>query len=66
MNERYLIEYELDGAWHQCATRRTFAAAKSKARAEFRSMKSARMTAVIRKGDPALLRRTLENNFELP
>jgi hypothetical protein len=66
MNQtKYLIQYELDGKWITCATRSTFAAACAKARSEGRSMKWAHMTSIIRDGDPELLRRTAEDNFEL-
>lgn len=62
---KYLIQYELDGKWITCATRSTFASACSKARSEGRAMKWAHMTSIIREGDPELLRRTAEDNFEL-
>ena len=65
VNDKYLIQYELDGEWHTCATRKNFDAAKAKARSEYRAMKGAHMTAILREGNPPILRRTFENNFQL-
>lgn len=65
MNAKYLIQYEIDGQWHTIAKRSRFASACSKARSEGRAMKWAHMTSVIKEGDPEVLRRTAENNFEL-
>lgn len=61
----FLVQYSLAGKWITLAKRKSFDAAKAKARAELRAMKGARMTAVIRDGDPDILRRTAENNFGL-
>jgi hypothetical protein len=62
---RYLIQYELDGQWITIATRNTFNAAKSKAKAERKAMNGARETSVIREGDPECLRRKCCEQFEL-
>ena len=61
----YLIQYDLDGQWTTCATRGGFATAKAKARAEYRAMRAERDVSIIREGDPELLRRMMEDNFEL-
>jgi len=65
MITRYLIEYELDGQWVTCATRKTFDAAKAKAKAEYKAMNGAHETSVIREGDPEILRRKTCDQFHL-
>lgn len=65
MTNRYLIQYDLDGQWITCATRKTFDAAKAKAKAERRAMNGARETSVIREGDPEILRRKTCEQFQL-
>jgi hypothetical protein len=65
MTTRYLIQYELDGQWITCATRKTFDAAKAKAKAERKAMNGARETSVIREGDPEILRRKTCEQFQL-
>jgi hypothetical protein len=65
MTTRYLIQYELDGQWITCATRNTFDAAKTKAKAERKAMAGARETSVIRDGDPECLRRKTCEQFQL-
>jgi hypothetical protein len=62
---RYLIQYELDGQWITCATRKTFDAAKAKAKDERKAMNGARETSVICEGDPEILRRKTCEQFEL-
>jgi hypothetical protein len=62
---RYLIQYELDGEWFTCATRKTFNAAKAKAKAERKAMAGARETSIIREGDPECLRRKTCEQFQL-
>jgi len=62
---RYLIQYELDGEWFTCAIRKTFDAAKVKAKAERKAMNGARETSVIREGDPECLRRKTCEKFQL-
>ena len=62
---RYLIQYELDGQWITCATRKNFDAAKAKAKAELRAMNYAHETSVIREGDPEILRRKTCEKFQL-
>lgn len=62
---KYLIQYELEGQWITCATRSTFQSACAKARSEGRAMKWVYMTSVIREGDPEILRRMAEDNFDL-
>jgi len=62
---RYLIQYELDGQWITCATRKTFDAAKAKAKAERKAMNGARETSVICEGDPEILRRKTCEQFKL-
>jgi hypothetical protein len=61
----YLIQFELDDQWITCATRKTFAAAKAKAKAEHKAMNGARETSVIREGDPECLRRKTCEQFQL-
>jgi len=63
----YLIQYELGGEWYTIARRSRFADATAKARAEYRAMKCAHMTAIIREDDldAPLLRATFEDNFKL-
>jgi len=65
--KRYLVQFELDGIWHTMASRSDYNAACAKARAEYRAMRGAHMTAVIAAADvdAPILRRTLENNFTL-
>ena len=65
MTTRYLIQYELDGEWITCATRKTFDAAKAKAKAERKAMAGARETSIIREGDPECLRRKTCEQFQL-
>lgn len=65
MNDKYLIQYEVDGNWYTCAKRGTFGSACAKARSEWRAMKAAHDVSVIRDKDPEILRRTMENNFKL-
>jgi hypothetical protein len=65
MTTRYLIQYELDGQWITIATRKTFDAAKAKAKAERKAMNGARETSVIREGDPEILRRKTCEQFQL-
>lgn len=65
MSTRYLIQFELDGQWITCATRKTFDAAKTKAKAERKAMNGARETSVIREGDPEILRRKTCEGFDL-
>ena len=65
MSATYLIQYELDGQWFTCATRKNFNAAKAKAKAERRGMNGAHETSVIREGDPESLRRKTCDQFEL-
>lgn len=65
MTTRYLIQYELDGQWITCATRKTFDAAKAKAKAERKAMNGAHETSVIREGDPEILRRKTCEQFQL-
>ena len=67
MKAKYLIQYQIDGKWITCATRTGFKAATAKARSEFRAMKGAFMTAVIREDDEAspILRRRFDFNFEI-
>jgi hypothetical protein len=65
MTTRYLIQYELDGQWITCATRKTFDAAKAKAKAERKAMNGAHETSVIREGDPECLRRKTCELFQL-
>ena len=62
---KYLIQYELDGQWITCATRKTFDAAKAKAKAERKAMNGAHETSVIREGDPECLRRQTCEQFQL-
>jgi len=62
---RYLIQYELDGQWYTCATRRSYHAAKAKAKAERKAMAGARETSIIREGDPECLRRKTCEQFQL-
>jgi hypothetical protein len=62
---RYLIQYELDGQWITCATRKTFDAAQVKAKAERKAMHGAHETSVIREGDPEILRRKTCEQFQL-
>ena len=66
-NPRYLIQYELDGEWFTIARRSRIVDAKAKARAEYRAMKGAHMTAIIREDDldAPILRATFEDNFKL-
>jgi len=63
----FLVQWELDGIWHTIAKRSDFKAACAKARAEYRAMRGAHMTAVIGSADvdAPILRRTMENNFTL-
>ena len=61
----YLIQYELDGQWITCATRKSFKAATAKAKAERKAMHGARETSVIREGDPECLRRKTCEQFQL-
>jgi hypothetical protein len=65
MTTRYLIQYELDGQWITCATRKTFDAAKAKAKVERKAMNGAHETSVIREGDPECLRRKTCEQFQL-
>jgi hypothetical protein len=65
MTTRYLIQYELDGQWITIATRKTFDAAKAKAKAERKAMNGAHETSVIREGDPEILRRKNCEQFQL-
>ena len=65
MTTKYLVQFELDGQWITCATRKTFDAAKAKAKAERKAMNGARETAVIREGDPEILRRKTCEQFQL-
>ena len=65
MKTTYLIQFELDGAWITCATRKTYAAAKAKAKAERKAMNGAHETAIIREGDPEILRRKTCEQFQL-
>lgn len=65
MSNRYLIQYELDGQWITCATRKTFNSAVSKARAEQKAMNGARETSIIREGDPECLRRKTCEQFKI-
>jgi len=65
MKTRYLIQYELDGEWITCATRKTLNAAKAKAKAERKAMNGARETSVIGDGDPECLRRKTCEKFQL-
>jgi hypothetical protein len=62
---KYLIQYHLDGQWVTCATRKTFDAAKAKAKAERKAMSGAHETSVIREGDPEILRRKTCEQFQL-
>lgn len=62
---KYLIQFELDGAWVTCATRNTFNAAKAKAKAERKAMNGVYETSVIREGDPECLRYKTCENFQL-
>lgn len=62
---KYLIQYELEGQWITIRTARRFQTACAVARSEGRAMKWAHMTSVIREGDPEILRRLAEDNFEL-
>jgi len=65
MTTRYLIQYELDGQWITCATSKNFDSAKAKAKAEHRAMRGVHETAVIREGDPEILRRKTCEQFQL-
>ncbi|MFN6191195.1 MAG: hypothetical protein ACK48S_09725 [Planctomycetia bacterium] len=65
MTTRYLIQYELDGEWITIATRKTFDAAKAKAKAERKAMNYAHETSVIVEGDPECLRRKTCEQFQL-
>jgi hypothetical protein len=65
MTTTYLIQFELDGQWITCATRKTYDAAKSKAKEERKAMNGARETSVIRVGDPECLRRKTCEQFQL-
>ena len=65
MSTTYLVQFELDGQWVTCATRKNFNAAKAKAAAERKAMCGARETSVIRDGDPECLRRKTCEKFEL-
>jgi hypothetical protein len=62
---RYLIQYELDGQWITCAIRKSYDAAKAKAKAERKAMAGARETSIIREGDPECLRRKTCEQFQL-
>jgi len=62
---RYLIQYELDGQWITCATRKSYDAAKAKAKAERKAMAGAHETSVLCEGDPECLRRKTCEQFEL-
>ena len=62
---KYLIQFELEGQWITCATRKTFDAAKAKARAERKAMRGAHETSVIREGDPEILRYKTCEQFQL-
>ena len=62
---KYLIQYELDGQWITIATRKTFDAAKAKAKAEHKAMSGAHETSVIRDGDPEIIRRKTCDKFQL-
>jgi len=59
------VQDVIDGQWFTCATRAKFQAACLKARSEGRAMKWARMTSIIKDGDPEILRRRAEDNFSL-
>lgn len=62
----YLIQYQLDyEQWFTCNRRRNFVEAKRLAKRLYREMKGAHMTAVIQDGDPPILRRRYDYNFEL-
>ena len=61
----YLVQYEIDGRWHTIRKCKSFDAACALARKEGRAMKWAHMTSIIREGDPELLRRTADNDFQL-
>ena len=61
----YFIQYELDGEWYTFAIRKTFDAAKAKAKAERKAMNGARETSIIREGDPECLRRKTCEQFQL-
>jgi len=63
--KRYLIQFELDGQWFTIATRRSYYAAKAKAKAERKAMAGARETSIIRDGDPECLRRKTCEKFQL-
>lgn len=65
MTARYLIQFELDGQWITCATRKTFDAAVAKAKAERKAMNGARETSIICEGDPECLRRKTCEQFQL-
>jgi hypothetical protein len=65
VNAKYLIQFELDGQWITCATRKTLKAAKAKAKAERRAMNYAHETSVIVEGDPEILRRKTCEQFQL-
>ena len=63
--EKWNVQFELDGEWITIATCRTFDIACRVAEKERSAMKAAHETAVIREGDPEILRRKTCEQFQL-
>lgn len=63
---KYEVQFEINrGEWVTIAKRSSFKAACAVARRERREMNGQKETAVIREGDPAILRRMTCENFQL-
>lgn len=68
MQTKYLVQAHINREqWVTIAKRGSFQSAKAKANSEFKAMKGAHETAIIREDDldAPMLRRLRSNNFEL-